>query len=57
MNSFTKALQGAVDKVSGVSRVDNGANPTSALNMQKRKRMNTPTVSPAKPIKTQPSYK
>lgn len=30
MNPFTKALQTAVDKVSGVTRVNNAANPNSA---------------------------
>lgn len=30
MNPFTKALQNAVDKVSGITRVNNATNPLSA---------------------------
>lgn len=37
MNSFTKALQGAVDKVTGTSRINNATNPASALSMLRRK--------------------
>lgn len=43
MNSFTKALQNAVDKITGTSRINNETNPASALNMARRKALTKPT--------------
>lgn len=47
MTSFTNALQKAVDNFTGVSRVDNSTDPTSALSMLRRK-------AATKPITKQP---
>lgn len=46
MNIFQKAL----DKVSGVTRVDNVSNPASALNQARRKGFTKATLQP-KPLK------